>query len=193
MGTRLRTSSWRILFLIIVAVALAPGASAQTPQPVPAGPLTLEQVLELAEARSEAIAAARAGIRRAEGEQVRARSGRLPQLSASGGYNRALASEFEGLFDGAGPSCDPFTLNPAAALDARVAEIERAIDCGAVGSSPFGGGGPSDGDDAPDLRVRAREHLAAQPQLSRRRSTPAAVSPPRRRWPAPDGRARSSP
>ena len=150
MGTRLQTASWRVL-LIIVAAGLAPGASAQTPQPLPAGPLTLEQVLDLAEARSEAIAAARAGIRRAEGEQVRARSGRLPQLNASGGYDRALASEFEGLFDGGGPPCDPFTLNPGAALDARVGEIERAIDCGAVGSSPFGGGGQSDGEDSPDL------------------------------------------
>src|SRR4029453_18325271 len=72
---------------------------AQAPDAVPAGPLTLEQVLALAETRSEAIGISRAGIQRAEGEQVRARSGLFPQLSASASYDRALASEFSGLFD----------------------------------------------------------------------------------------------
>ena len=50
-------------------------ASAQQVDGVPAGPLTLEQVLTLAESRSETIAISRAGVQRAEGEQVRARSG----------------------------------------------------------------------------------------------------------------------
>jgi outer membrane protein TolC len=106
--------------------------------------LTLEQVLALAETRSEAIAIAQAGVDRAAGDMVRARSGRYPQLSASASYDRALASEFEGIFDSAGPACDPFAPNPAASLDARVAEIERAIDCGAIGGSPFGGAGGQD-------------------------------------------------
>ena len=125
-------------------------ARAQTP-PVPAGPLTLEQVLELAEPRSEAVAITRAAIRRAEGEQIRAHSGALPQLSASASYDRALASEFSGVFDFAdsGATCPPFSLNPQAPIDARVAEIERAIDCGAVGNGLFGGG--SDGGGLADL------------------------------------------
>jgi outer membrane protein TolC len=116
-------------------------AYAQTPPAVPPGPLTLEQVLTLAEPRSEGVAIAQAGIQRAEGEQIRARSSELPQLSLSASYDRALASEFEGVFDfGSGPTCSPFALNPAAPLDARVAEIERAIDCGAVGGGGFFGG-----------------------------------------------------
>jgi outer membrane protein TolC len=124
--------------------ALAPvPSSAQTPPPVPAGPLSLEQVLALAEPRSEAVAIAEAGVRRSEGEQVRARSGLLPQLSASASYDRALASEFEGVFDVQGPSCPPFALNPSAPIDARVAEIERAIDCGAVGGGFFDSGSSS--------------------------------------------------
>ena len=124
-------------------------AFAQEPQPVPPGPLTLEQVLELAETRSEAVAIAETGVRRAEGEQLRARSGRLPQLNGSASYDRALASEFSGVFGGSsGPPCAPFTLDPSAPLPDRVAEIERAIDCGAVGSSLFGGG---DDDDELDL------------------------------------------
>jgi outer membrane protein TolC len=114
----------------------AAGTAAQTP----AGPLTLEQALEMAEVKSDTISAARAGVRRAEAEQIRARSGARPQLSASASYDRALASEFEGVFTGGfRPGCAPFTLNQSAPLDARVAEIERAIDCGAVAAGVFGG------------------------------------------------------
>jgi outer membrane protein len=75
------------------------GLHAQDRPAVPAGSLTLEQVLQLAESRSETIAVSQAAVRRAEGEQVRARSGLYPQLSASASYDRALASEFEGVFD----------------------------------------------------------------------------------------------
>ena len=120
-------------------------AFAQTAPPIPPGPLTLEQVLALAEPRSESVAIAQFGVRRAEGEQVRARSGRYPQLSAAASYDRALASEFEGVFDttSSGTGCAPFSLNSQGPIEARVAEIERAIDCGAVGSGFFGGGGTS--------------------------------------------------
>ena len=87
------------VFCFCVSYGVRP-AAAQATEAVPAGPLTLEQVLALAETRSEAIAISRAGVQRAEGETVRARSGQLPQLSASAAYDRALASEFSGLFDG---------------------------------------------------------------------------------------------
>jgi outer membrane protein len=123
---------------------------AQAPAPPP-GPLTLERVLELAEVRSESIAIAQAGVRRAEGDIIRARSGRYPQLSASASYDRALASEFEGIFDSAGPPCDPFGPNPTAPPEDRIAEIERAIDCGAVGGSFFGGGDTGEDDEPADL------------------------------------------
>ena len=84
--------------LCLLAMTTLP-AFAQTPTPIPPGPLTLEQVLTLAEPRSESVAIAQAGVRRAEGVQVQARSGRYPQLSAAASYDRALASEFEGVFD----------------------------------------------------------------------------------------------
>src|SRR5207253_546140 len=85
----------------VCALAMAGVASAQQspPPPPPSGPLTLEQVLEIAATRSESIGIAQAGIRRAAGDEVRARSELFPQLSASAGYDRALASEFSGLFD----------------------------------------------------------------------------------------------
>lgn len=95
-------------------------------------------MLELAEARSEALALARAGIERAEGEQLRVRSGLLPQLSALASYDRALASEFEGVFDGfgfGGASCAPFAPEATATIAARMAKLERAVDCGAGGEN----------------------------------------------------------
>jgi outer membrane protein TolC len=105
-------------------------------------------VLQIAEARSEGIAIAAQDVKRAEGEAVRARSGRFPQLSASASYDRALASEFSSVFGSgtSGPPCPPFALDPGAALEARVAEIERAIDCGAIGNSFFGSGDDTQND-----------------------------------------------
>jgi outer membrane protein TolC len=139
-----------VLALVVLPATCAVAAAQDTvPAPLPGGPLTLEQVLGLAEARSEALGIARSGVQRAQGEQLRARSGRFPQLTASGSYDRALASEFSGIFgaDSTGPPCPPFALDPAASLAERVAEIERAIDCGAIGSSLFGGGSGEGGED----------------------------------------------
>jgi outer membrane protein len=127
---------WLLSFLIPLP------ARAQTREAVAsaAGPLTLEQVLSLAEPKSEGVQIAAAGVRRAEADQIRARSGLLPQLSAAASYDRSLASEFDNVFntEGSGSACPPFALNPQAALDARVAEIERAVECGAIGGGFFG-------------------------------------------------------
>jgi len=81
------------------AWAQAPAVPAAQAPAVPAGRLTLEQILELADARSESIQIAQAGVRRAEGEQIRARSALFPQLSLSTGYDRTLATQFSGIFD----------------------------------------------------------------------------------------------
>jgi len=105
------------------------------------GRLSLENAIAMAGRTSEQVAAARAGVSRAEGERVRARADLFPQLSGSASYDRTLATEFADIFgESAGPPCDPFTLRPEAPLPDRVAEIERAIDCGAVGAGFFGGG-----------------------------------------------------
>ena len=141
-----------LVLLCALLLVTAPLSAQQAAAPVylPLGPLTLEQVLDIAESRSEAVAIARAGVERADAERIRARSGLLPQLSGSASYERALASEFESVFggSGAGPVCPPFTLDPNATIETRVAEIERAIDCGAIGNSLFGGGADAEGDDA---------------------------------------------
>jgi outer membrane protein TolC len=135
--------------LLALGAAMAPLHAQQdsTPAPAVSETLTLERILELAEMKSEPVAIARAGISRADADLIRARSGLLPQLSASASYDRALASEFSDVFGApGGPTCAPFTLNQSAPIDARVTEIERAIDCGAIGANLFGAGtGSSDG------------------------------------------------
>ncbi len=100
--------------------------------------LALEEALELAQARSEQMVIARAGVDRAASDQIRARSELFPQLTASASYDRALASEFSGLFDSAAAPCAPFIADPSGGIDERLAELERAVDCGATGA-------PSDG------------------------------------------------
>jgi len=116
-------------------------APAQGQSDVPAA-LTLDDAIRLALERSEQVAAARAGTDRAHAGQRLALSERFPQVFASASYDRTLASEFQGLFSGGGSKCDPFTLRPEAPLDARVGELERAVDCGAIGggfsNSSFG-------------------------------------------------------
>lgn len=92
------------LLAVLCAVILPAPAGAQQPAPtaVPSGPLSLEQVLDMAAGRSEGIGIAEAGVRRALGDQTRARSGLFPQLTLSAGYDRALASEFSDIFRNAG-------------------------------------------------------------------------------------------
>ena len=130
------------VWLLPLLIPDSAGAQAREANAVPPGALTLEQVLALAEPKSEAVSIAAADVRRAEADQIRARSGLHPQLSAAASYDRSLASEFDNVFDTGStePGCPPFTSNPQAALDARVAEIERAIDCGGIGGGFLGGG-----------------------------------------------------
>ena len=148
----------RSVFAAGIVLVLVPwGVRAQTAQranPVPAtslaGParqpaaaarvLTLDEALDLAEPESEQVTIATAGVTRAESQQLRVRSEWMPQVTAVAAYDRALASEFSGVFDNLGPSCIPFTVDPAAPLQDRVGEIERALrDCPPSGSL-FGSG-----------------------------------------------------
>ncbi|MET0399822.1 MAG: hypothetical protein ABW277_23745, partial [Longimicrobiaceae bacterium] len=93
------TWTWgRGVAVSVIALALAAaGAAAQTPQP---RPLSLEEALRLSSSTSEQVEIARAGITRARGSLLQARSAALPQLNGSASYSRALASQFEGLGGG---------------------------------------------------------------------------------------------
>jgi outer membrane protein TolC len=129
-----RQLSFAIL-ICVLAFTPAVGQEAQRPTRL----LTLDDALALAEARSERMAIARAGVQRAEGEQTRAASDLFPHLSAFASYDRALASEFSGLFQNSGQPCAPFIADPLGSVQERLSELERAVDCGASG--------PVDGND----------------------------------------------
>jgi outer membrane protein TolC len=92
----------RITFAILGLLAVLP-AAAQGQQ---GRPLSLEEALRLAESQSEAVRIAQAGVHRARGLQMQARSQYLPQVGASLTYTRTLASQFEALAD-AGPPQPP--------------------------------------------------------------------------------------
>ncbi len=110
-----RLPARRLVFVAIVAfagftvvrpaiaqnpVSSAPGLVARQTTEIPARALTLDDVIDLAEARSEQIAIAQFGVDRAAAGEQRARSERLPQLSGGASYDRTLQSEFSGLFSG---------------------------------------------------------------------------------------------
>jgi outer membrane protein TolC len=139
-------------FVLVFALTAAP-LHAQTQTADAQRPLSLEDALSLAEEASEQVAVARAAVMRARGEEYRAWSEWLPQLSGSAAYSRALASEFEGFGGGApdttaGPPpapCERFTPDPTLPLDARVELLEQAVRCAdnanpfaSLGDLPFG-------------------------------------------------------
>jgi outer membrane protein TolC len=94
---------WLLLAPLAAGAQPASPRAQEPPGSVPTGTarvvLTLDEALALAEDRSEQVAIAAAGVERARGGQVRARSERLPQLAGAASYDRSLASEFEGIFD----------------------------------------------------------------------------------------------
>jgi outer membrane protein TolC len=86
-----------IRFFLALVAALPATALAQGRQ------LSLEEALRLAESQSEAVRIAQAGVQRARGLQMQARSQYLPQVGASLTYTRTLASQFEALADAGRP------------------------------------------------------------------------------------------
>lgn len=106
--------------------------------------LTLDDALKMAADHSPALAGARAGEAHAAADITRADSQRLPQINFTGGYDRTLASEFSGVLDNSGPPCAALDIDATKPLADRVAELERAASCGAIGPSfsfgnlPFG-------------------------------------------------------
>ena len=96
--------------------------------------VSLAEALQLAEARSEAVAVARAGLTRASGNRLISRSQAMPQLSGTGGYTKTLKSQFEGLSGPAPDSTGPASLCapriPANATQAqRDAAVAQATTC----------------------------------------------------------------
>lgn len=139
---------------VLVAMQLLVPASLSGQSVDTAQSLSLEAALRAAEAASERVAIARAGVMRSAGEQQRARSEYYPQVFGSASFTRTLASEFES-FGGGGqdttstdapPSdCGTFTPDPVLPLPARVDSLEAAVRCqsredpfGSFSDLPFG-------------------------------------------------------
>lgn len=71
--------------------------------------LSLDAAVALAEPASETVGIAEAGVQRAHGAQLQARSIFFPQLSANASYTRTLKSQFDGAF---GSSTDTASSGP---------------------------------------------------------------------------------
>ncbi len=98
--------------------------------------LSLEDALRMAEAASEQVAIARAGVMRSQGQLRQAKSEYFPQISGSLSYTRTLASEFSAFSSStqdstttSGPACGSFIPNPALSLNERVDSLEAALRC----------------------------------------------------------------
>ena len=135
----------------LVALTARPprlGAQQDTIRAVPTASgrrLSLEDALKAAEVQSEVVQIARAGLTRAQGQKYQARSQYLPQLSLVGVYQRALNSQFQGLFSAPTDTstapkpqavCAPAI--PAGATQAQVdAALAQASTCQAAGGINF--------------------------------------------------------
>jgi outer membrane protein TolC len=133
--------------LMIIAPAMKAQVAPGAPAAAQARTISLDEAVRTAEAQSEAIRIARAGVRRAQGQQYQARSQRLPQLNASASYTRTLASQFD-IGETAAPAvdttkpappptpCDQYLLDATATTAERLAGLEDASRC-ALGQNPF--------------------------------------------------------
>lgn len=142
-----RFSSLRpVVALGLAALAAASPLGAQRADSVRA--LSLAEALTIVTRASEELRVAEAGVRRAQGEQIRARSQYLPQLYGSLGYTRTLKSQYEGLTGGTSSDtgtsttpdttpkalCTPF-IAPTATPAERQAALDQARSCAA--GNPF--------------------------------------------------------
>lgn len=135
-----------VLAAILATALVAPVARAQGPRT-----LSLEDALRMSQSASEALRIAQAGVKRAQGQQMQARSAYLPQINGSAGYTRTLATQFS-VFQSSAPTPGPDVppvpprdtttyfqpctryLAPAGATDAqRIAALELYTRCASGG------------------------------------------------------------
>jgi outer membrane protein len=146
-----RRAILRSAALLLAVLSPALPSAAQQPTPAPANtmttgmttgaarPLSLDEAIRLATRESEALQIARAGVTRASGQQLQARSLYLPQVNGSVAYNRTLRSQFSAL--AAAPAdtstapkpqavCAPF-ISATATQAERDAALRQAQTCAA--------------------------------------------------------------
>jgi outer membrane protein len=157
-GPGIRALALLVLLAAPLSAQQPPVVPRPTPVPTavpPARALSLAEALRLAETQSEAVRIASAGVRRAQGQRMQARSAYLPQLDGSLNYTRTLKTQFE-VFQADDPLPPPGTppvpppdtttffppcnryLAPAGAPDSeRLAALEQYSRCTAGGGVDF--------------------------------------------------------
>ncbi len=101
----------QVVALAVMCAIAAPTVGAQQTTPTTSASnaaagarrVTLAEALEMARRSSESVEIAKAGVTRARGQQLQARSAALPQLSASANYQKTLQNQFEALSRKAAP------------------------------------------------------------------------------------------
>jgi len=133
---------WPLAFALVLGICHGTTVSAQTAGGGAARPLSLDDALRAAEAASQDVAIAEAGVERAHGQQYQARSQFLPQISGSASYTRTLRSQFQRLAGsgdttGAPPNCNTFEsrVDTTAPLPERVRLLESSLGCTSGGTS----------------------------------------------------------
>ncbi len=128
-----------------LAICALPVASARAQGPATSGrPLSIEDALQLAGGSSEAVGIARAGVKRAQGQQRQARADYFPQLTGSAAYTRTLHSQFSRLGGSdstaadttTSTTCSRFAPNPNLPIGERLDSLEAAVQCSA-NANPF--------------------------------------------------------
>jgi outer membrane protein TolC len=127
----------RALAMLALTVGAAMSASAQQGRTANVRRVSLDDALRLAEAQSEAVDIAQAGVTRATGQQYQIRSQYLPQLNGTGAYTKTLRSQFSGISFSApadsGPPPPPALCAPNIAANAtdaqRLAALAQATTC----------------------------------------------------------------
>ncbi len=130
-------------------LAVAAPLSGQTPRDSVAAaqrrPLSFAEALQAAEDASESVQMAQAGVERARGQYFQARSQLLPQITATAGYTRTLATEFSSLQSAPDTTSTPtqpdgcpdfFEPTPGLTPEQRLDSLEFAVQC-ATTANPF--------------------------------------------------------
>ena len=164
MFSRTRLGAAVATAVVMITTAGVPRiASAQQPAPARATPaaagtprtLSLDEALRIAEGASETVQIARAGVDRARGQLLQARSQYFPQLNGSLQYTRTLKSQFEVLQSSSpnpGPDvppappsdtttffqpCTRYLAPPGATEAQRLAGLETFSRCSSGGGIDF--------------------------------------------------------
>jgi outer membrane protein TolC len=136
---------WPLTFALALGICGGARSSAQEARDSTVRRLSLDDALRAAEAASEDVAIAEAGVKRTHGQQYQARSQFLPQISGSASYTRTLRSQFQRLAGSndttsGPPSCSTFEarVDTTAPLPQRIRLLENSLGCGAGGGTSLG-------------------------------------------------------